>query len=178
MPVNRTWPLPSSVSPWPSSPLTWDTADHVREAFLLSAPASILIALDYGTRKFGVAVGQTITGTASAQPVIRASNGEPDWEALDALVEQWKPVAFVVGMPYNMDGTDSDMTTKVQAFVGALAARYDRPCHTMDERLSSREARELSRANAEAGGRKFNHRLEVDSFAAQLILESWLSEHG
>lgn len=81
-------------------------------------------------------------------------------------------------MPYNMDGSDSDMTGKVQAFVQQLQARYNRPCHTMDERLSTREARELSRANAEAGGRKFNQRIEVDSFAAQLILESWLSEHG
>jgi putative Holliday junction resolvase len=125
-----------------------------------------------------VAAGQTITATASALPVLKAKNGDPDWEALDALVKQWKPGAFVVGMPFNMDGTENVMTGKARAFAKRLEEKYSLPCHTMDERLTSREARNLSRENAEASGRKFNERAVIDSLSAQLILESWLAENG
>lgn len=126
----------------------------------------------------GLAVGQTITATASAIPVLPAKNGDPDWGALEGVVKQWRPDAFVVGMPYNMDGTENAMTEKTLRFIAALGERFDLPCHAMDERLSTREARDLSRANAERGGRKFNDRAMVDSYAAQLILESWLAENA
>ena len=125
-----------------------------------------------------MAAGQTITATASALPVLKAKNGDPDWEALDALVKQWKPGAFVVGMPFNMDGTENVMTGKARAFAKRLEEKYSLPCYTMDERLTSREARNLSRENAEASGRKFNERAVIDSLSAQLILESWLAENG
>ena len=77
-------------------------------------------------------------------------------------------------MPYNMDGTESTMTSRTRQFVGTLENRYNIPCITMDERLTTREARNISRENAAADGKKFNERAEVDSLAAQLILESWL----
>lgn len=125
----------------------------------------------------GLAAGQTITATATALPVIRARDGEPDWDALDKAVRQWRPDAFVVGMPYNMDGSENAMTVKATQFMAQLEDRFGLPCHAMDERLSTREARDLSRANAERGGRKFNDRALVDSYAAQLILESWLAEN-
>ena len=137
-----------------------------------------MLAIDYGTNKIGVAVGQTITGTASALPVIHARQGEPDWDALSAVVRQWKPGAFVIGMPYNMDGSEGPMTEKVTAFARKLEELFSLPCHGVDERLSTREARDISRANAEASGKKYNDRAEVDSIAAQLILESWLSENA
>ncbi len=126
----------------------------------------------------GLAVGQTVTGTASAIPVIRATNGEPDWGELEKIVSQWRPKAFVVGMPYNMDGSENDMTVKAKQFIKKLQERFDLTCHTMDERLSTREAKDISRANAERGGKKFNDKAIVDSYAAQLILESWLTENS
>ena len=123
-------------------------------------------------------MGQTITSTASALPVVRATDEGPDWQQLDKVVAQWKPGAFVIGMPYNMDGSENEMTVKALRFVDQLTERFKIPCHTMDERLSTREAREISRGNAEASGKKFNDKAAVDSLAAQLILESWLSEHS
>lgn len=126
----------------------------------------------------GLAVGQTITATATALPVMKANNGEPDWAEFEKLVTRWRPNAFVVGMPYNMDGTENDMTARTSTFIASLIERYNIPCHAIDERLSTREARDLSRANAQAGGRKFNERAEVDSLSAQLILESWLAENA
>ena len=125
-----------------------------------------------------MAVGQTVTATASPLPVIRAKNGEPDWEALDAIFSQWKPGALVIGMPFNMDGSENEMTAKAEQFRKQLEEKYSLPTHGMDERLSTREAREISRENAEAAGRKFDEKEAVDSFAAQLILESWLEQNA
>ena len=125
----------------------------------------------------GIAVGQTITGTASPLSVIKARQGVPDWDQLEAIIRQWKPDTLIVGMPYNMDGTDNDMTEKAEIFKTQLEKRFNLPCHGMDERLSTREARYISKENAEASGKKFDGREDVDSLAAQLILESWLSQN-
>ena len=126
----------------------------------------------------GLAVGQTVTGTATALPVVRASAGEPDWPELEKVVTQWRPNAFVVGMPFNMDGSENEMTVKALQFIGKLKERFGKPCHTMDERLSTKAAKEISRENAERAGKKFNDKTIVDSFAAQLVLESWLAENA
>jgi putative Holliday junction resolvase len=109
--------------------------------------------IDFGTRKIGVAVGQTLTRTAMGIAIVPVRNNLVEWEALDKLVQQWKPGAFVVGMPFNMDGSENDMTVRVKAFARQLGARYDKPCHEIDERLSTRAAREISRDNAELIGK-------------------------
>ena len=133
------------------------------------------LGIDYGTRKIGVAVGQTLTRTAMGIAIIPVRNGEPDWPQLDQLVQRWKPNAFVVGMPYNMDGTESDMSVVAIKFAETLAARYQKPWHRMDERLSTRAAREITRDNAELIGKKYNDKTKVDAMAAQLLLESWFA---
>lgn len=137
-----------------------------------------VLALDYGTKKLGVAVGQNLTNTAMGIDVIPVHDQEPDWARLDALVQRWKPGAFVVGMPYNMDGTENAMTERVQRFARTVSARYDKHCYHIDERLSTREAREITRENAERSGKRPNDRAVVDALAAQLLLESWLAEQA
>ena len=153
----------------------WDTVNANSKVFLLSALT--LLCFDYGTQKIGVAVGQTVTATASPLPVIKSRNGEPDWPVIEQLVKQWKPGALVVGMPFNMDGTESEMTARAGKFKKQLEEKFDLPSHGIDERLSTREAREISRDNAEASGKKFDEKEAVDSLAAQLILESWLEQN-
>ena len=133
--------------------------------------------IDYGTRKIGVAVGQTLTRTAMGIAVIPVKAGEPDWSELDSLVQRWKPHAFVVGMPYNMDGTDSDSSARATHFAQKLSERYQKPWHPIDERLSTRAAREITRDNAELIGKKYNDKTKVDAMAAQLMLESWLGSN-
>ena len=141
-------------------------------------PSSLtLLAFDYGTQKIGVASGQTLTRTASAIAQVKARDGVPDWEAIEALVKEWKPQAFVVGLPLNMDGSESELSKRASKFARQLNGRFNLPCHTVDERLSSREAKEISRENSERAGKRFNSRNHIDSFAAQLILETWLSEN-
>jgi putative Holliday junction resolvase len=134
-----------------------------------------LFGIDFGTRKIGVAVGQTLTRTATGIAVVAVREREPDWDTLDKLVQQWKPGAFVVGMPFNMDGSDSDMTARARHFAKLLTARYDKPCFEVDERLSTRAARDISRGNAELIGKRYNDKTKVDALAAQLLLESWLA---
>jgi len=80
-------------------------------------------------------------------------------------------------MPYNMDGSENEMTVKARQFMKKLEEKYALQVHSVDERLSTREARDVSRENAEASGKKFDEKEAVDSIAAQLILESWL-EHN
>ena len=136
-----------------------------------------LLAFDYGTQKIGVAVGQTVTATASPLRELKARDGIPDWDQVAKLVTEWKPQAFVVGLPYNMDGSASEMTRRARKFANRLHGRFNRPAYTIDERLSSREAREIGRQGAERRGRRFDPRSPVDSLAAQLILETWFREN-
>lgn len=142
-------------------------------------PASslTLLGFDYGTQKIGLAVGQTITGTASPLSVLKAKDGIPNWAEIEALIKEWKPAALVIGMPLNMDGSESEMSIRARKFSNRLNGRFNLPCHTVDERLSSREARDISRANAERAGKRFNNKEQIDALAAQLILETWLSEN-
>ena len=142
----------------------------------MQTPALTLFGIDYGTRKIGVAVGQNITSTAMGIAVIAVRNGEVDWTALDKLVQRWKPGAFVVGMPYNMDGSESEMTVQANKFARKLTERYQRPCHPVDERLSTRAAREITRNNAEMIGKRYDDKTKVDAMAAQLLLESWFAQ--
>jgi putative Holliday junction resolvase len=135
-----------------------------------------LFGIDYGTRKIGVAVGQNITSTAMGIAVIAVRNGEVDWNELDKLVQRWKPGAFVVGMPYNMDGSESEMIVQARKFARKLTERYQRPCHPVDERLSTRAAREITRNNAEMIGKRYDDKTKVDAMAAQLLLESWFAQ--
>ena len=139
-----------------------------------SAPQTYF-GIDYGTRKIGVAVGQTLTRTAMGIGIVPVRNNLVEWETLDKLVQQWKPGAFVVGMPFNMDGTENDMTVRAKAFAKLLTARYDKPCFEIDERLSTRAAREISRDNAELIGKRYNDKTKVDALAAQIMLENWLA---
>jgi putative Holliday junction resolvase len=134
--------------------------------------------IDFGTRKIGVAVGQTLTHTAMGIAVVPVHANVVDWDMLDKLVQQWKPGAFVIGMPFSMDGTDNDMTARARNFAKVLVERYGKPIHEIDERLSTRAAREISRDNAELIGKRYNDKAKVDALAAQLMLESWFASNA
>ena len=122
----------------------------------------VLMAFDFGMAKIGVAVGQRITASASPVAIVRARDGIPDWTSLDKIVGEWQPCLFVVGLPLNMDGTESDMSGLARKFSRRLEARFKIPATTMDERLTTREASEgVSKGE------------QVDAIAACLILESW-----
>jgi putative Holliday junction resolvase len=138
----------------------------------------VLLAFDYGTRRIGVAVGQTTTGTASPVGVVGAGTG-PDWSALERCVHEWSPARLLVGLPYNMDGSETVLTGACRAFAGELARRFGLPVEFVDERLTSVTAqadlREVRRSGARA--RRVT-REDIDANAARLILETWLRAHA
>lgn len=138
---------------------------------MLEAPQRLL-AFDFGLRRIGVSSGQLITATASPLAPVAARDGIPDWVQLDARLAEWQPDALVVGLPLNMDDSESELSRLARKFARRLHARYRLPVFMQDERLSSREAREeLSAAFARRKGRLPS----LDSTAAVLILETWMS---
>ncbi len=136
-------------------------------------PARTLMAFDYGTRNIGVAIGQSLTGTATALPGLKARDGIPDWQQVARLIEEWQPDAFVVGIPLNMDGTESEMSQRARKFGNRLYGRFGKAWHAADERLSTYEAKEWAGRLGHSGSYGDN---PVDSMAAQMILESWMND--
>jgi putative Holliday junction resolvase len=127
-----------------------------------------LLGFDYGTRKIGIAVGQTVTGTASALETLLPVKSKPDWERIDQLVKEWNPDALIVGHPLNTDDSETDATQPALKFSRQLEGRYHLPVHLADERYTSLEAR-----NRLEGKAKTNE--VYDAIAAKLIVETWLS---
>ncbi|MFT6057946.1 MAG: putative Holliday junction resolvase [Pseudohongiellaceae bacterium] len=122
------------------------------------------LSFDFGSKKIGVASGQSLTGTASPLLIIKANDGIPNWDEIGMLVNQWQPALIIVGLPLNMDGTESKLSLRAKKFARRMAANYTCAVGLMDERLTSREARELS-----------SHNGPIDNVAAALILESWFN---
>ncbi len=130
------------------------------------------LGFDYGTRRIGVAFGQSLTSTARAVCVLKAGDGIPDWKEIESLIETWKPDVFVVGLPYNLDGTESALMRRAVKFANRLNGRFNKPSYGMDERLSSTAAAEQV-LEQNRGAKK---RAAIDDIAAQIILENWFSE--
>lgn len=131
---------------------------------------STLLGFDFGTRKIGVAVGQTLTGTATPLETLRLVKHDPDWERIAALIEEWRPEALVVGLPLDVDDSETDATRPALRFSRQLEGRFRLKVHLADERFTSFEARDRL-------GHKAKRQEEYDAVAAKLILETWLNEH-
>ena len=140
----------------------------------MSTTPRLLLGFDYGTKQIGVAVGQAITGQARELCVLKAQNGVPDWQKVEALIKEWQPDAIVVGLPLNMDGTKSEMSERAEKFARRLNGRFNLPVHTHDERLTTFEAKGQRLAQGQRGG--YRER-PVDSLAAALLLEGWLEQN-
>ena len=136
-----------------------------------AAPSlATLLGFDFGPRKIGVAVGQTLTGTATALETVRAQGQRPDWKRLEAIIRDWQPDAAVVGLPFNMDDSEEDWSERVHRFARQLQGRFGLEVHLVDERLTSLEARRQLKVSP----RRRDER--IDAQAAKLILETWLTE--
>lgn len=136
-------------------------------------PNQNLIALgfDFGMKRIAVAVGQTVTHSANAIAILKAQDGVPDWEKIKMLIETWHANVLVVGIPYNMDGSEQTLTFAARKFARKLQMRFGLPVSMVDERLTTIEAK---RQWYEQGLTKRPQHL--DNYAAKLILEQWLQE--
>ena len=129
-----------------------------------------LLAFYFGTKSIGVAIGQQLTGTARPLAALKAQDGTPDWNKIEALLKEWEPDRVVVGLPLNMDGTEQPLTARARKFANRIHGRFGVQVDLHDERLSTVEARaELF----ERGGFRALSKGSVDSLSAVIILESW-----
>lgn len=150
----------------------------------------IILGFDFGLKQIGLAVGQTLTKTARPLIVLKAKDGKPQWHEIEAQLAQWQPDYLVVGLPLNMDGTESDMSVRARKFANRLHGRFGCVVEMCDERLSSAEAKSQLAESKEAlrhacSAEDKEQRSQaisrnkrdgtVDAVAAQLIIESWLS---
>ncbi len=133
-----------------------------------------LLAFDYGTRNIGVALGQTLTASARELKGLKARDGVPEWSEIEKLLKEWQPDLLLVGLPLNMDDSESELSVRARKFANRLHGRFGLPVELVDERLSSFEAK--GEVMNRGGSRDYkNH--PVDSIAARLILEDWLGRH-
>jgi putative holliday junction resolvase len=145
-----------------------------RDPLLAKLTSTTYLGFDFGTKKIGVAVGQTSTASASPLQTIRSINQAPNWDVIGQLIKEWQPVGLVVGISRQQDGTDNPVTPRMLKFCRQLDGRYALPVYQQDETLSTFEAKQLLFDEVSLGAAKL---WEVqDQLAAQLILQSWLND--
>ncbi len=142
----------------------------------LSEPVhKTLLGFDFGMKHIGVAVGQTITQTASPVTTLQARDGIPNWTELQALIDRWKPSELVVGVPFNMDGSSQLMTFCARRFIKRLTAKFNLPIHEVDERLTSWEAKTRNEFKLKKSKTKRKDQ-EDHATAAVIIVEQWMAD--
>ena len=135
---------------------------------------SLVLALDFGLKRIGIASGDTLTRTANPRGTIANGPQGPDWSGLQKIIDDLRPTRLAVGEPYNADGSESPLTAVVRRFAAELKQRCSLPVDLVDERWSSRDAEERLRAARGSGlrGRRVTA-ADVDATAAAVILERW-----
>jgi putative Holliday junction resolvase len=139
------------------------------------ADTGTLLAFDFGTKRIGVAVGETLIGVAHPLAEIAGEAAEPRFAAIARVIAEWQPIRLVVGLPLTEEGGSQDSTRRAQRFARQLEGRFGLPVTLVDERYSSAGAEAGMR---EAGARKAINDKRVDSVAAQLILQQYFHEHA
>ena len=125
-----------------------------------AVPTRSFPSFDFGTRRVGVAVGNTLLGQAQPLKTV-AATGDARFAALALLIDEWRPDALVVGVPFHPDGAEHDNTQRARRFARQLHGRFLLAVHEVDERYTTTEALALGAADADAA-------------AAALILEQFL----
>ena len=132
-----------------------------------SDPVTIVLGFDYGMKRIGVAVGNSLTGSAQAMSVIQNVNSEQTLQKIKELIHEWQPSCLVVGLPLHPDGAEHGMTKRSRSFGQQLAKQFGKPIHFIDERYSS----VLLEQDAQYQG-------SVDSHAAGVLLEQFFRERS
>ncbi len=131
-------------------------------ALAVSAPQALtFLAFDFGTRRVGVATGNSVTRTATPLKTV-AGEGEARMASIGALIEEWRPSALVVGVPFHPDGAAHENTERARRFGRQLRARFGLPVHEVDERYTTTAAKSAGHP-------------DLDAAAAAIILEQHLA---
>lgn len=141
----------------------------------MTAQIKQILAFDFGLRQIGVASCSVISGIASELTTITAKDGAPDWHLLSRLLEEWKPDLCLIGLPLNMDDSESNLSQRARKFSNQLHGRYGVRTEMVDERLTSFEAKGIARESGHGGDFK---KAPVDALAAKLLAEQWLRQQA
>ena len=128
---------------------------------------TIVLGFDYGTKRIGVAVGNSLTGSAQALDVIQNINSNLTYQKIQELIHEWQPSCLVVGLPLHPDGAEHAMTKRSRSFGQELAKQFGKPIHFVDERYAS----VLLEQDSQYQG-------ALDSHAAGLLLEQFFRERS
>ena len=133
-------------------------------------PEGIVLAFDFGLKRIGVAIGETLLAQARPLTTIAAEANDARFAAIEKLIAEWQPARLVVGLPGFMEGGEHTMSARCRRFAHQLEGRFGLPVTLVDERLSSKEAeRRLGDAGLDWRARK----QQVDAGAAQVILQDY-----
>lgn len=140
----------------------------------MPATPETILAFDFGLRRIGIAVGQSVTASASPLGIVSNSENGPDFASIEKIIKEWRPSRLIVGLPMHADGTPGEMQAHVEEFVRELQ-RYQLKIDTVDERYTSREAEAVLKKARAAGSRGRISREMIDSAAAVFIAERFLT---
>lgn len=138
-------------------------------------PEGTTLAFDFGERRIGVAMGETLLGIAHPLITIDTELTEQRFTAIGKLIAEWRPAQLVVGLPVHADGTEHDLTRLARRFANRLKGRFGLPVWLVDERHTSLIAEGLLN---EAGVRGRKQKPALDQVAAQAILQTWFEQPG
>lgn len=138
-------------------------------------PDGTVLAFDFGLRRIGVAVGETMLRTARPLATIDAEDNARRFAAIEKLIAEWQPVHCVVGQPQAQDGGEHEMGARCRRFANQLHGRFRLPVDLVDERLSSATAEARLRSR---GVDIRRDKAAIDAEAAAIILQSWFDSHG
>lgn len=137
-----------------------------------------ILAFDYGLKRIGVATGETLTGQAHPLTTLDNRNPTQTLQAIKNLLNEWQPVALVVGRPCHMDGKAHEMTRAAEKFADTLRSLSPCPIFFADERLTSLDAeRRLKESGCSFHKKGLAIKPLIDTVAAQLILQTWLAQN-
>ena len=134
-----------------------------------------MLAFDFGTRQIGVASGQKLLKTANPLTILRAKDGIPNWSQLQKLIDDWMPDQVLVGLPLNMNGSESQFCLRARKFGRRLHGKFGVEVAMVDERLSTFTAKGQYLSKNQRYKCK---KILVDDIAAVLILETWLADQS
>ncbi len=136
-------------------------------------PSGTLLAFDFGTKRIGIAIGNTLLGNAKPLTTINDEKNDARFARIAALIAEWQPAALVVGLPSNDDGTSHELTALCRRFANRLKGRFNLATILVDERYTSAAASEQL-TQAGVYGRK--QKAVIDQVAAQQILQAYFDE--
>ena len=132
-----------------------------------------IIGFDFGQKRIGVAIGNNISKSAQALITIESTSSNQKFEVIQKIMDEWQPVSIVVGMPFNVDGSEHKVTNLCKKFAKQLEQKYALPIHLIDERYTSIEASyEIQDKKIDLKKKK----LLIDQIAAKIILQSYLDQ--